>query len=195
MIKYFHKRAMILSLALATVLSGCTSGLSLPDEMAPTSIVNPAEGYLLEPGNRIRVTVFGEDGLTGEYSVDPVGNVSFPLIGNVPGAGVTSAALAVRVQETLRAKGLMRDPRVNVEVVTFRPFYVLGEVRQPGEFPYTTGMTVLGGVARAGGYDYRAREGEVILVRVVNGERLQYKATELTPLLPGDIVRVLERKF
>lgn len=195
MLKYFHKRAMILSLALATVLSGCTSGLSLPDEMAPTSIVNPAEGYLLEPGNRIRVTVFGEDGLTGEYSVDPVGNVSFPLIGNVPGAGVTSAALAVRVQETLRAKGLMRDPRVNVEVVTFRPFYVLGEVRQPGEFPYTTGMTVLGGVARAGGYDYRAREGEVILVRVVNGERHQYRATELTPLLPGDIVRVLERKF
>lgn len=195
MIKYFHKGAIILTLGLATALSGCTSGLSLPDEMAPTSIANPAEGYLLEPGNRIRVTVFGEDGLTGEYSVDPVGNVSFPLIGNVPGAGLTGAALAVRVQETLRAKGLMRDPRVNVEIVTFRPFYVLGEVRQPGEFPYTTGMTVLGGVARAGGYDYRAREGEVILVRVVNGERRQYSATELTPLLPGDIVRVLERKF
>jgi polysaccharide export outer membrane protein len=80
-------------------------------------------------------------------------------------------------------------------VQTFRPYYVLGEVRQPGEFPYTTGMTVLSAVARAGGYDYRARQGEVVLVRPVEDGQKEYRATERTPLLPGDIVKVLERRF
>ena len=89
----------------------------------------------------------------------------------------------------------MRDPKVAVEVQTFRPFYVLGEVRQPGEFPYMTGMTVLSAVARAGGYDYRAVEDEVELVRQVGDAQKEYRAVERTPILPGDIIKVHQRRF
>jgi polysaccharide export outer membrane protein len=84
---------------------------------------------------------------------------------------------------------------VAVEVQTFRPFYVLGEVHHPGEFPYVTGMTVLSAIAKAGGYDYRAWEGEVLLVREANGEQKEYRATERTPILPGDIIKILQRRI
>lgn len=182
-------------LTAATLLAGCAAGPSFPSETAPMKVENPADGYLLEPGNRVRVTVFGESNLSGDFAIDPSGALSMPLVGSVPASGVTVAALTQRIQAMLQRDAFLRDPRVAVEVVTFRPFYVLGEVRQPGEFPYTTGMTVLSAVARAGGYDYRAYEREVVLVRTSNDGQKEYRATERTPLLPGDIVRVLERRF
>ncbi|MEO5374486.1 MAG: polysaccharide export protein [Alphaproteobacteria bacterium] len=158
-------------------------------------IQNPAEGYVLEPGNRVRLTVFNEPTLSGEFALDSTGSMALPLVGNVPASGVTVNVLARRVEELLRRSNYMQDPRAVVDVIVFRPFYVLGEVRQPGEFPYTIGMTVLSAVARAGGYDYRARESEVLLVRQVNGEQREYRAVERTPILPGDIIKVLERRF
>lgn len=182
-------------LVAVSLLSGCSSGPSFPSEDAPTAISNPADAYLLEPGNRVRLIVFGETNLSGDFTVDPVGNVALPLIGNVPASGVTAKVLAKRIEDLLKKDSYMQDPRVAVEVQTFRPFYVLGEVRAAGEFPYTTGMTVLSAVAKAGGYDYRAREGEVVLVRMIDGQQKEYKATERTPILPGDIVRVLQRRF
>ncbi|MBB6253698.1 polysaccharide biosynthesis/export family protein [Nitrospirillum iridis] len=158
-------------------------------------IDNPADGYLLEPGNRVRVTVFNEPNLTGEFGVDPVGNISFPLIGNVPASGVTGKILARRIEDNLKRENFLQEPNVAVEVLTFRPFYVLGEVRQGGEFQYSSGMTVLSAIARAGGYDYRAVTGDVVLVRIVNGKQMEYQATERTPIAPGDIIKVLERRF
>ncbi|WPZ37238.1 polysaccharide biosynthesis/export family protein (plasmid) [Thalassobaculum sp. OXR-137] len=153
------------------------------------------EGYRLEPGNRVRIVVFNEPNLSGDFTLDSIGNITLPLIGNVPGSGVTARELADRIADQLKRQHILQDPNVSVEVQTFRPFYVLGEVREPGEFPYTSGMTVLSAIARAGGYDYRAREGEVVLVRVVGQEQTEYRASELTPILPGDIVKVLERRF
>lgn len=176
------------------LLSAC-SGTSLPSEPAPMVAVNPAEGYVLEPGNRVRVVVFGEANLSGDFLIDPVGNVAMPLVGNIPASGVTARQLAQRIEKQLLAQSYMREPRVSVEVATFRPFYVLGEVRQPGEFPYTSGMTVLSAIARAGGYDYRARQGEVELARIVDGQQKEFRAVERTPILPGDIIRVPERRF
>lgn len=158
-------------------------------------IASPAEGYVLEPGNRVRMTVFGENSLSGDFTLDPSGNIYLPLVGNVSASGMTAKTLARRIEELLRKDNYLQDPKVAVEVQTFRPFYVLGEVRSPGEFPYTTGMTVLSAIARAGGYDYRAREGEVVLVRVVDGEQKDYRAVERAPILPGDIIRVLQRRF
>lgn len=169
--------------------------VQLPSGDAPMKIQNPSEGYVLEPGNRVRLTVFNEPTLSGEFSLDSAGNMALPLIGNVPASGVTAAVLARRIEEILRRGNYMQEPRAAVEVLAFRPFYVLGEVKTPGEFPYSPGMTVLSAVARAGGYDYRAREGEVLLVRVVNGEQHEYRAVERTPILPGDIVKVMERRF
>lgn len=189
-------RALICAVALAgSLVTGCTMGAVFPTEDAPAKIGNPADAYLLEPGNRVRLLVYGENGLSGDFTVDPIGNISLPLIGNVAASGVTGKGLAKRIEEALRKDNYLQDPRVAVEVQTFRPFYVLGEVRTPGEFPYINGMTVLSAVAKAGGYDYRAREGEVLLVRVVDGEQKEYRAVERTPILPGDIVKVLQRRF
>lgn len=181
--------------ALLTVAAAGCGNVGLPSTDAPTERVNPAIGYRLEPGNIVRVTVFNESNLSGDFQVDPAGNVGLPLIGNVPAAGISADTLAERIGATLQRGGFLREPRVNVEVVTYRPFYVLGEVRNPGEFPYVQGMTVLSAIAKAGGYDFRARQGEVALVRIEGGVQKEYRATEQTPILPGDIIRVVQRYF
>lgn len=188
-------RALFAAAAVAVALGGCAGGASLPNDVAPMNPGNPAEGYLLEPGNRIRVTVFNEPTLSGDFTLDPAGNLAVPLIGNVPASGVTAGVLGQRLEGVLKRDGYMQNPRVAVEVQSFRPFYVLGEVRTPGEFPYLSGMTVLSAVAKAGGYDYRAWEGEVLLVRVVDGKQVEFRAAERTPILPGDIVKVLQRRL
>lgn len=180
----------------ATVLVGCASTVGeFPSEQAPVTALNPTDGYLLEPGNRVRVIVFNENNLSGDFTVDTIGNIQLPLIGNVRASGLTAKALSGRITEILRRDAYMKDPSVAVEIQTFRPFYVLGEVRQAGEFPYTVGMTVLGAIARAGGYDYRARQGQVVLARMIGEEQKEYAANERTPILPGDIIKVLERRF
>jgi len=194
--KAWIRNAKIILVAACAFLAACSSTTQdFPSEDAPKTIVNPAEGYLLEPGNRIRVIVFNETNLSGDFTVDPMGNISLPLAGAVPASGVTAKVLAKRIEETLQRDGYMLNPSVAVEIQTFRPYYVLGEVRQPGEFAYSLGTTVLSAVARAGGYDYRARQGEVVLVRPTADGQLEYRANERTPLLPGDIVKVLERRF
>lgn len=176
------------------VLAGCAR-TPLPDAVAPDSIGNFTEGYVLEPGNRVRVIVFNEQNLSGEFQIDSSGDLSMPLIGTVRAAGATSNLLAKRIEDVLTHNNYLRNPKAAVEVLTYRPFYVLGEVKQPGEFSYVVGLTVLSAVARAGGYDYRAQEGEAILVRIVDGKEKQYRASERTPILPGDIIRVTERFF
>lgn len=193
---FFNRaRLALLLLCFGAALTACTGGPSMPSESAPMTAANPAEGYLLEPGNRVRIMIFGESNMSGDFLVDTMGTVSMPLIGNIAASGVTVQGLAQRIEQKLKQDGYLKEPRINIEILTFRPFYVLGEVRQPGEFPYSNGMTVLSAIARAGGYDYRARQSEVVLVRMVNGEQRDYRATERTPILPGDIVRVLERAF
>lgn len=187
-------RALLVTGALLLAACAQTVG-DFPSEPAPATIINPAEGYLLEPGNRVRVIVFNENNLSGDFTIDAVGNIAMPLIGNIPASGITVKTLAKRIEDKLKQDAFMQNPSVVTEVQTFRPYYVLGEVRQPGEFPYTTGLTVLSAVARAGGYDYRARQGTVVLVRATGDTQKEYAATERTPLLPGDIVKVLERRF
>jgi protein involved in polysaccharide export with SLBB domain len=182
------------SVCVGALLAAC-AGPSLPTTPAPTTAANLTEGYRLEPGNRVRVLVFGETNLSGDFQVDGGGNISLPLVGNVPASGLTSAELSQRVEEVLKRDNFLREPRVSVEIQTFRPFYVLGEVRGPGEFPYSLGLTVLSAIARAGGYDYRAREGEVVLVRMIGTEQQEFRATERTPIQPGDIIRVLQRRI
>lgn len=176
------------------LLGGC-SGVSIPDVDAPASIGDFTSGYLLEPGNRVRVIVFNEQNLSGEFQIDGSGNLSMPLIGTVAASGVTAKTLASRVEEVLTRSNYLRNPKAAVEILTYRPFYVLGEVKLPGEYSYSVGLTVLSAVARAGGYDYRAREGVAVLVRIIDGTEQQFRALERTPILPGDIIRVTERHF
>lgn len=193
--RLFRRLLVVVAVLLPGLLAACAGGPSMPGAMAPSTIEDPSENYVLEPGNRIRVTVFDESNLSGDFMIDPSGTLAMPLVGSVPASGVTTAVLTERIKDLLVRNAYLRDPRVSVEIQSFRPFYVLGEVREPGEFEYSTGMTVLSAMARAGGYDYRAREGEVVLVRTIGDQQMEYKATERTPILPGDIVRVLERYF
>lgn len=184
-----------LFIAAALTLAGCAGGASLPAELAPMEPGNPSDGYLIEPGNRVRVIVFNEPSLSGDFAVDPSGNLAMTLVGNIPASGVGPKVLSQRIEALLKKDGYLQTPKVAVEVQSFRPFYVLGEVRAPGEFPYTNGMTVLSAVAKAGGYDYRAWEGEVLLVRVIDGKQKEFRAVERTPILPGDIIKVPQRRL
>ncbi|CAO3403553.1 polysaccharide biosynthesis/export family protein [Azospirillum sp. 11R-A] len=183
-------------LASFVALAGCASTIGeFPSETAPKKISNLTEGYRLEPGNRVRIIVFEEPNLSGDFSLDSVGNIALPLAGNIPASGLTARETGKRIEDVLRRNALLLNPSVSVEIQTFKPFYVMGEVRQPGEFPYTTGLTVLSAIARAGGYDYRARQSEVVLVRPQGEEQKLYRADEFTPIMPGDIVKVLERRY
>lgn len=188
-----HVPLLALLIGIGLMMSACAGNVATKE--APMTVAAPGEGYLLEAGNQVRVTVFNEPSLSGDFVLDPSGSITLPLVGSVPSAGVTAANLADRIEKTMVDASLLRDPQVSVDILTFRPFYVLGEVREPGEFPYTPGLTVLSAVARAGGYDYRAREDRVLLVRQEGTEQVNYFATERTPILPGDIIKVLERLY
>ena len=151
--------------------------------------------YRLGANDRVRIIVFGQPTLTGEYTLDGNGVLAFPLIGNIPAQGVTTAELQKLIAAKLEPDYLI-NPSVSAEVVTRRPFYVIGEVHKPGNYPYVTDMTALQAVAMAGGYTYRARQNNLYLKRLdANGRMVRVAATPETKVKPGDTVEVKERYF
>lgn len=188
-----HHLALALVGAAALLLGGCAGAGAPP--ITTAEVAAGLESYHLGGGDRVRVTVFNEPTLTGEYNITPGGALAFPLIGVVAAGGRTIDA----VQQELTAKlaeGYVNDPRVSVEVLNYRPFYILGEVNRPGEYAYASGMTVEQAIARAGGFTYRANERTVFLRRQTG------KAESAVPLrsaqvavLPGDTIRIGERYF
>ena len=150
--------------------------------------------YTLGAGDKLKVTVFGEDELSGDFEVDGAGFVAMPLIGEVEARGLSLRGMEKRVVEKLK-NGFLRAPRVNVEVLNYRPFYILGEVKKPGSFPYVDGMTVVMAVAVAGGFTYRAKKSDIIITRAHDPKRTKRKAQIETVVLPGDIITVKERFF
>lgn len=151
--------------------------------------------YRLGPNDRIRITVFGQPTLTGEYTLDGNGVLAFPLIGNVESSGMTTSQL----QQTIASRldpDYLRNPSVSAEVITRRPFYVVGEVKKPGNFPYVTDMNVLQAVAMAGGYTYRARQNRPLIKRLdASGRMVAVEARPETKIQPGDTVEIKERLF
>lgn len=150
--------------------------------------------YQLDAGDRLRVQVFGQEGLTNSYIVDAAGNVSLTLIGSVPARGLTTAQLARSIADRLR-NGYIRTPHVSVEVEVYRPFFILGEVAAPGQYPYVPNMTVEAAVAIAGGFAPRANKGDILLARNFNGEVMRVRVLPDMPLRPGDTLTVRERWF
>lgn len=149
--------------------------------------------YRLGSGDKLRVIVFGETDLSGEFDVSGSGKVALPLIGQVHAEGLTLSAFEDAVEKKLQ-EGYLTSPRVSVEVMNYRPFYIYGEVGEPGQYSYTSGMTVLNAVAVAGGYSYRANQSKVYITRGEGNER-EYPASQAVKVLPGDVVRVPERFF
>jgi len=180
-------------LLLPLLLLGACQSTSAPPLEPTVAMAEPGE-YMLGSGDNVRVIVFGQEELSGEFAVDGAGQMSLPLIGGIQARGLTPRALEGKIESAL-ADGYVRDPRVSVEVLTFRPFYIIGEVNEPGEYPYTSGMTAVSAVAKAGGYTYRARQSEVLITRTINGEKVERSASPSTPILPDDVIRIPERFF
>lgn len=150
--------------------------------------------YQLGSGDRVRVTVFGHKDLSGEFTVDGGGNVSLPLVGNVKAGGLSLRDFEGNIIAALKPDYL-KNPRVSAEVLNYRPFYIIGEVKKPGSYPYVNGMTVVNAVALAGGYTYRARENQLLIIRATDKSRTKEPANHDTAVLPGDVIEVPERFF
>jgi polysaccharide biosynthesis/export protein len=187
----------MVSAALASVLLL----MALPVQADPAPAAAPARTapdgqYRLAPGDKIRVNVFGEDTLSGEFAITSAGNLTFPLVGNVPATGQTVEQL----QEALRtrlADGYIRDPKVSIQVVNFRPYYILGEVNRPGEYPASTGLTLEQAVAAAGGYTYRANTRSAMMKHATETSEKPVELRGKTSILiqAGDTIRIRERHF
>jgi protein involved in polysaccharide export with SLBB domain len=150
--------------------------------------------YRVGADDKLRVTIFGEPDLSGEFSVDGAGNLSLPLVGQVPVRGLTVSEVENRLVERYR-HGFLNEPRVAIDVLTYRPFYVLGEVNIPGRYPYANGMSVLNAVAMGGGYTYRANKDAIKIRRETAAGTTVLKGTPDSPVMPGDVIEIGERVF
>ena len=150
--------------------------------------------YTLDLGDRLRVVVFGQEGLTNSYLVSATGQIDMPLIGGVVARGATSDQLAGRIAAKLR-EGYIREPHVAVEIEAYRPFFILGEVAQPGQYPYVANMTAETAIAIAGGFTPRAFRHDLVVSRTADGVATRMTVPLNFPLRPGDTVNVQERWF
>src|SRR5215472_4516887 len=151
-------------------------------------------GYHLGTGDQLRITVYNETDLSGDYSVDDGGFVRLPLIGQIKAQGLTLVELEKSIEGKFAA-GYLKSPRVSAQVTTYRPFYIIGEVNKPGQYSYVNGMNIVTAVALAGGYTYRADDSSVYIRRNGSSEEESDPADETTKIQPGDIIRVSERFF
>ncbi len=187
----------LLGLICAIGLASCATGPAPSAAGAVPSSTNELRTgaeYRLGSGDQLRVIVFGEEDLSGEFVVDGGGQVSFPLVGEVSAQGKTVREFQRAVVDKLK-DGYLTDPRVSAEVLNFRPFYILGEVEAPGEYPYLSGLTVMNAVATAEGFTYRADTRKVYIKRAGEVGEHAYMLTTETPVQPGDTIRIGERFF
>lgn len=185
---YPSRHTICALMLLAAALVGCSPvGSNLP----PLDQGPVADGsYKLGPGDQIKVTVFGADDLSGEFPVSDTGTAVLPLIGEVKAAGLTPRELEAAIRSKL-AGGYLKDPKVSIQIMNFRPVYVLGEVAKPGDHPYVPGMTVRSAIALAGGFTPRANQSFVVVTR----KNADFKASVSSTLRPDDVVQVSERFF
>ena len=186
-------RRLIGATALAVVIGMGVVQLAGPARAQETSERRIPE-YKLGSGDKIRVLTYGEPELSGEFFVSGDGKVSMPLIGDISSMGLTVPEFQAKVTAALK-QGYLKDPKVSVEVLTYRPFYIMGEVKSPGTFPYTNGLTVMNAVATAGGFTYRANEHKVEIRRADTADWVTYRLDPTTPVAPGDTIKIDERLF
>jgi polysaccharide biosynthesis/export protein len=193
-------RAVLVCLLTALALSGCMR------RPAPVAVVQPPAvyaapipvaydaAYRLDAGDRLRIVVYGQEGLTNTYAIDAGGSITMPLIGAVRARGLTPAGLAAEITGKLR-NGYIREPSVAVEIEAYRPFFILGEVAAPGQYPYVPNMSVESAVAIAGGFSPRARRDTVTLTHSDASGPTRMVVPLGTALSPGDTIMVGERWF
>jgi len=179
---------VLLAFAFATVLAACSGGLH--------NAYNVATGgpYLLDTGDVVRVTVYGEPDLTNSYRVDDRGYISFPLTGPIAVRGATTQAAASRLTAAL-ADGFLRNPNVSVEVSEYRPFFIQGDVTAPGQYPFVYGMTARAAISRAGGFTDTANRDRVVVYRPMGKQMVKGHVDLDFPINPGDTIVVEDRWF
>jgi protein involved in polysaccharide export with SLBB domain len=183
-------------LALPALLIGMGPGLGFAAPLAaaePSSKAASTE-YRLGSGDKVQITTFGEPTLSGVFDVSGSGEVALPLIGEVKAEGLTADAFARAVEAAFR-DGFLKDPKVSVEVAAYRPFYIMGEVGKPGQYPFINGLTVLNAVATANGFTYRADTHHVFIKREADPVEHRLDLTTSTLVEPGDTIRIRERYF
>ena len=167
-------------------------------QLASAQVVRPApvgpRTYVLRPNDQVRVQVYNEPNATGVYTIDGGGHVSVPLAGRVRAAGLTPAELERAITKHVDGN-ILKDPHVNVQVATYGPIYIRGEVKQPGQFPYAPGLTIGDAVALAGGYTYRADESVAYVRSSASPQEMARPLRTDVPVAPGDNIRIPERFF
>jgi len=182
--------AWLLALAAAATITGCSS--SVPGGEPPVPLTG--QPVPLGPGDRIHITVYGQDLMTNDYMVDRDGTIALPLAGRIQVGDMVTADAEAAIRKKL-AKGIVVNPNVTVDVIQYRPIYVIGEVNKPGAYDYTSNIVMINAVALAGGFTYRASKEGVTVLRGAEAKEQRYRATQTTALQPGDVVVVPERFF
>jgi len=191
---------VIVSALVCSVAAVPVSRADSPVEAATPAQATPAasppedSSYRLGTGDKVRLIVYDEPDLSGEFQVDSVGFIRLPLIGQVRALGLSVKEFENQVTERL-TQGYLKDPKVSVEVTLYRPFYIIGEVNKPGEYPYVNGMNALNAVALAGGYTYRAKRSKIYIRHFGSTEESEAPADGSAKVAPGDIIRIPERYF
>ena len=188
--------AAILAICAGLPASGCGGTNAPPATAAQLQQLQQeaAAPPRLHAGEKIRVTVYGENSLSGEYQIDRSGFLALPLAGTVKAEGLTQQELEEALEQRFKS-GYLKNPKVTVSIVEFRPFYILGEVEKPGAYPFSSGLNVMSAIATAGGTTYRANQSSVLIQHRGESEMRAYDATRPIPILPGDIIQVPRRYF
>ena len=192
-------RSVILMETLAMFMFATACQSAGPVSRQVTDPSTPAQtqsniAYTLGTGDKLRINVFGQPELSGEFVVDGTGAISLPLIGQVTAIGLSTQELETTIATNL-SNGFLLEPRVSAEVINYRPFYILGEVGRPGEYPFNSGLTVLNAVAAAGGFTYRANKKVVFIKSADGNQEMPFELDTNTVVKPGDTLRIGERIF
>lgn len=180
----------LFSMGLA-MTAGCTTANAGLDPIAAPQI----SPYRLGAGDEVRITVYGFDQMTNSYAVSDTGTISLPLLPPLTVAGQTVADVEQAVGAALKAKELVNDPSVSAQVVKYRPFFILGEVQRPGQYPYVPGMSVLTAVTIAGGYTFRAEKKKAVITRPTGNSIAKGSGEQTTLIAPGDTILIRESWF
>ena len=189
--RVFNRCGGLLAVLVFLIVCVVEPRASLSQENATASLKTR---YDLGPGDKLKLVVFGQEDLSGEFDVDGNGFVSLPLIGGVRVGGKTIAEAESVIVKALKPD-FLKNPRVSLQVLNYRPFYIIGEVAKPGSYPYVNGITVLEAVAIAGGFTYRAKESQMSIIRGTVSSRDKEDVSPETLILPGDVIEVPERFF
>lgn len=188
--------AMLLAAPAWAQDASLSDGLKGPEDTTTVVVTAPRSDsdYRFGPSDKLRVTVYGEDDLSGEFQIDTAGYIRLPLVGQIKAAGFTAHELEARVKATLD-NGYLQDARVAIEVTAYRPFYIIGQVGKPGQYPYVSNMSGLDAIALAGGFTGKAMESTIYIRHEGEIEEHSVDLDQLTRIEPGDVVRVPETAF